>query len=107
MDVDKLVPEAGNLEGFFEQFSVFASAPGGVEYLRKLILQLAIRGRLVLQNTNDEPANELLDKILYQKEQLLWIMVLTHFDRQLKAFEKQLFTEQAELFNNTKHCRLA
>jgi len=69
--MDKLVPEAGDLTGFIEQFGVFANAPDGVENLRKLILQLAISGKLVFQNTTDEPANKLFEKILHQKEQLV------------------------------------
>ena len=43
----------------------------GIKKLRELILELAIRGKLVAQNPNDEPARELLKKTVAQKEVLL------------------------------------
>lgn len=39
--------------------------------LREKILDLAMRGKLVEQNPSDEPANELLQKIQAEKEQLI------------------------------------
>ncbi|WP_233144710.1 hypothetical protein [Methyloprofundus sedimenti] len=45
--MDKLVPEAGNLAGFIDQFPVFASAPGGIEKIKEMVLQLAVMGKLV------------------------------------------------------------
>lgn len=45
-----------NAETFCEHFQTFADAPHGVEKLRDLILQLAVQGRLIPQNPNDEPA---------------------------------------------------
>ncbi len=39
--------------------------------LRQKILDLAIHGKLVAQNTNDEPASELLKRIRAEKEQLI------------------------------------
>lgn len=39
----------------------------GVKKLRELILELAVRGKLVPQNPNDEPASELLKKIAKEK----------------------------------------
>lgn len=41
-------------------FDALATAPGGVLRLRRLILSLAVRGKLVAQNPNDEPASALL-----------------------------------------------
>ena len=38
----------------------------GIKKLRELILELAVRGKLVSQDANDEPANELLKKIAVQ-----------------------------------------
>lgn len=45
---------------FIAAFDVIAEAPGGIERLRELVLQLAVRGRLVPQDLGDEPASELL-----------------------------------------------
>jgi type I restriction enzyme S subunit len=43
----------------------------GVKKLRELILELAVRGKLVPQDPNDEPASELLKKIEAEKAQLI------------------------------------
>ena len=39
--------------------------------LREAVLQLAVRGRLVSQNADDEPASELLEQITIEKAQLV------------------------------------
>ena len=39
--------------------------------LRQKILDLAIRGKLVPQNPNDEPASVLLDRIRAEKQQMV------------------------------------
>jgi len=41
---------------FFDNFERLAEAPNGVGKLRELILQMAVQGRLVPQDPNDEPA---------------------------------------------------
>jgi len=41
---------------FLENFDAIAEAPGGIPKLRSLILDLAVRGKLVPQNSEDEPA---------------------------------------------------
>lgn len=43
----------------------------GIKKLRELILQLAVRGLLVPQDPNDEPASELLKKIATEKSRLI------------------------------------
>jgi type I restriction enzyme S subunit len=43
----------------------------GIQKLRELILELAIRGKLVPQDPNDEPASELLKKIEAEKKRLI------------------------------------
>lgn len=43
----------------------------GVKKLRELILELAVRGKLVPQDVNDEPASVLLEKIAVEKAQLI------------------------------------
>ena len=48
---------------FIEVFDTVAEAPEGVERLRELVLQLAVRGRLVPQDSGDESASRLLQRI--------------------------------------------
>lgn len=43
----------------------------GIKKLRELILELAVRGKLVPQNPKDEPASVLLEKIAKEKAQLI------------------------------------
>ena len=43
----------------------------GVKKLRELILELAVRGKLVPQDANDEPASELLKRIQTEKDKLI------------------------------------
>ena len=50
---------------------LLATAPGGVARLRELILTLAVQGKLVPQDPDDEPASELLKKIRAEKERLI------------------------------------
>ncbi len=52
-------------------FDLIAQAPGGVARLRELILTLAVQGKLVPQDPNDEPASELLKKIMAEKDRLI------------------------------------
>ncbi len=58
-------------EAFFENFAYIADAPNGVKKLRELILQLAVRGKLVSQNLDDEPAAILLERIHAEKARLV------------------------------------
>jgi type I restriction enzyme, S subunit len=51
--------------------NLLATAPGGVARLRELILTLAVQGKLVPQDPNDEPASELLKKIRAEKDRLI------------------------------------
>ncbi|TQI81507.1 type I restriction enzyme S subunit [Serratia fonticola] len=43
----------------------------GIKKLRELILELAVRGKLVRQEPNDEPASELLKRIAAEKAELV------------------------------------
>ncbi|EEF8454504.1 restriction endonuclease subunit S, partial [Salmonella enterica] len=43
----------------------------GIKKLRELILELAVRGKLVPQDPNDEPASELLKRIAAEKTELV------------------------------------
>jgi type I restriction enzyme S subunit len=51
--------------------NLLATAPIGVARLRELILTLAVQGKLVPQDPNDEPASELLKKIRAEKDRLI------------------------------------
>ena len=58
-------------EAFLNEFGAVANAPGGVQRLREMILQLAVQGKLVEQSPDDEPASELLKKIAAEKIKLI------------------------------------
>jgi type I restriction enzyme S subunit len=49
---------------------LIAAAPDGIRKLRGLILELAVRGKLVAQDPNDEPAGELLKRIARERARL-------------------------------------
>ncbi|MEC5077317.1 restriction endonuclease subunit S [Xanthomonas oryzae] len=50
---------------------LLAGAPNGIKKLRELILELAVRGKLVSQDPSDEPASELLKRIAEEKALLV------------------------------------
>ena len=50
-----------------EHFERISDAPDAVPRLRRFILDLAARGRLVEQDPKDEPASELLKRVLAEK----------------------------------------
>lgn len=56
---------------FLQQFGHLAQTEGGIKKLRDVILQLAVRGKLVEQNPADEPAEVLLKKIEAEKKRLI------------------------------------
>jgi len=51
-----------------DAFETMADAPNGVELLRDVVLQLAVRGKLVAQESNDGSAGELLALITKEAE---------------------------------------
>jgi type I restriction enzyme S subunit len=51
------------LETFFEKFEHFVEAPDAVSKMRELILEFAIRGKLVPQIASEEPAAELVKRM--------------------------------------------
>lgn len=53
-----------------EHFDTAFAAPDGIKKLRKLILTLAMQGKLVEQDPNDPPASELLKAIEAEKQRL-------------------------------------
>ncbi|MBV6787341.1 restriction endonuclease subunit S [Xanthomonas campestris pv. uppalii] len=50
---------------------LLVGAPNGIKKLRELILELAVRGKLVPQDPNDEPASVLLKRIAEEKARLV------------------------------------
>ena len=54
-----------------QHFDRLADAPDAVPRLRKFILDLAVRGKLVEQDPNDEPASELLKRIRAERGKLV------------------------------------
>lgn len=53
-----------------EHLPLLASAPDGIQKLRGLILELAVRGKLVPQDSDDESASELLKRIAQERVRL-------------------------------------
>jgi len=54
-----------------DNLPLLAGAPNGIKKLCELILELAVRGKLVPQDPNDEPASELLKRIAEEKTRLV------------------------------------
>jgi type I restriction enzyme, S subunit len=54
-----------------KHFDIAFAAPDGIKKLRELILTLAMQGKLVLQDPNDQPASELLKEIEAEKKRLV------------------------------------
>jgi len=52
-------------------FDCLFTTQNSIEQLKQTILQLAVMGKLVPQNPNDEPASELLNKIATEKARLI------------------------------------
>jgi type I restriction enzyme S subunit len=68
-----------NQESSFDQawnriaqyFDILFTTEHSIDQLKQTILQLAVMGKLVPQDPNDEPASVLLEKIAAEKEQLI------------------------------------
>lgn len=56
-----------NRETFLDSFGHVAEAPGGINKLRTLILDLAMRGQLTSRHIEDEPAAEMLARARAEK----------------------------------------
>lgn len=59
------------MDMMLEQFKTIFDRPEKVKKLREMILNLAVRGKLVEQDPNDEPASVLLERIRDEKERLV------------------------------------
>ena len=60
-----------NADRLLANFERVADAPDAIPRLRRLILDLAVQGKLVKQDPNDEPAKELLKRIAAEKARLV------------------------------------
>jgi type I restriction enzyme S subunit len=54
-----------------DNLPLLTGAPTGIKKLRELIIELAVRGRLVPQDSSDEPASELLRRIAYESTRIV------------------------------------
>ncbi|PMC35738.1 restriction endonuclease subunit S [Bacillus sp. UMB0899] len=59
------------MTALFEHFHEAVTTPEDVDKLKKLILKLAMQGKLLEQDPNDEPASELMKKIEEEKQRLI------------------------------------
>ncbi|WP_090142816.1 restriction endonuclease subunit S [Limnohabitans sp. DM1] len=62
---------ADNWQRIATHFDLLLDRPEAVDALEQTILQLAVRGLLVPQDPNDEPASSLLQKIRTEKDRLI------------------------------------
>ena len=60
-----------NPEQLLAHFDRISEAPDAIPRLRRFILDLAVRGKLVEQDPNDEPASQLLKRIQVDKGRLI------------------------------------
>ncbi|EPN4502290.1 restriction endonuclease subunit S [Citrobacter freundii] len=62
---------AENWARISEHFDTLFTTEASIDALKQTILQLAVMGKLVIQDPNDEPASELLKRIAQEKAQLV------------------------------------
>ena len=60
-----------NAEHLLTHFDRIADTPDAIPRLRRFILDMAVRGKLVPQDLDDEPASELLKRIAAEKARLV------------------------------------
>ena len=85
-----------------QHFDVPFAAPDGIKKLRELILTLAMQGKLVPQDPNDEPASELLRSIEAEKNRLVK-------EAGLRTSGNQQIEDKEKYFGNPsgwEYCRL-
>jgi len=62
---------AENWARFSDHFDTLFTTEHSIDQLKQTVLQLAVMGKLVQQDPNDEPASVLLERIAAEKEQLI------------------------------------
>lgn len=60
-----------NAEALLAHYARIADAPDAIARLRRFVLDLAVRGKLVAQESGDEPAAKLLERITAEKTRLI------------------------------------
>jgi len=60
-----------NADQLLTLYERVADAPGAIARLRRFVLDLAVRGKLAEQDLDDEPASELLKRIVAEKARLV------------------------------------
>ena len=65
-----------NADRLLALYENVAEAPDAVSRLRRLVLDLAVRGKLVEQDPGDEPASELLKRIAAEKARLVKVKAI-------------------------------
>lgn len=73
-----------NVDTFMQNFGHLADAPGGINKLREMVLQLAFAGKLTSPDSDDESALELVARVHAAKAQ----SVENNFNRKQKATPK-------------------
>ncbi len=63
--------DPANADQLLTHFDRLIQTPESVQRLRRFILDLAVRGKLVEQDPEDEPATELLERIAKEKARLV------------------------------------
>ncbi len=75
---------------FLKHFDTIAEAPGGIQRLRELILDLAVRGKLEPQDPGDDPARNLLTAITEERNGYIR-------QKQLKITGEVIVPDESEL----------
>ncbi|MCB1712926.1 MAG: restriction endonuclease subunit S, partial [Candidatus Riesia sp.] len=60
-----------NADLLLKHFDSIVASPSSIKQMRETILQLAVMGKIVEQNFEDEPASELLKRIKAEQERLI------------------------------------
>ncbi len=68
---DSNIDLLNSLEMVFKNFDTIVKNKEDIKDIRDLILSMAVKGKLVPQNPDDEPASVLLEKIKAEKEKLI------------------------------------
>ncbi|EKO3805531.1 restriction endonuclease subunit S [Vibrio harveyi] len=87
-----------------EHFDLLFTTEHSIEQLKQTILQLAVMGKLVPQDPNDEPASKLLKRIAQEKEQLIKDKVIK---KPKPLLGKQEELPQIQLPESWALCRLS